>query len=588
MSISEEKLKAMRHSAAHMVNAAVAELYPGTKMAIGPTVEDGFYQDFELPEGVTISNKDLSKIQKKMKKIISGGYDFVGKEVTPEEAREAFVGQPYKLEMIGELEQSGEQITLYRSGPLLDLCRGGHVENTGQIPLDGLKLHTVAGAYWRGDENKPMLTRIYGYLFESREKLDAHLKMLEEAKKRDHRKLGEELDLFVFSDLVGPGLPLWTPKGGLLRKLLDDYVQQLRAERGYAQVEIPHITKKDLYERSGHWDKFADELFRVTTREGHEFALKPMNCPHHTQIFGRRPHSYREMPQRYSNTTMIYRDEQTGELHGLSRVRSITQDDAHVFCRSSQIKEEALKIWDIIDAFYAACGFEKLRVRLSTHDSDNMSAYKGDEAMWDAATEGLREVIRARGVGDFVEAPGEAAFYGPKIDFIGQDAVGRQWQLATIQLDMSMPESFDLTCINEAGEKERVVMIHAAIMGAIERFLSILIEHNAGNFPLWLSPVQILLAPVADRHLEFCDKLASELAAQGLRVEVDRSGDTVGKKTRRAIKQRVPYLLVIGDREMESGELHVRKRASEDVVAVDKAQFIEQTLNIIASKSVGL
>ncbi|PIW37342.1 MAG: threonine--tRNA ligase [Candidatus Kerfeldbacteria bacterium CG15_BIG_FIL_POST_REV_8_21_14_020_45_12] len=583
---NEDQLKALRHSYAHLLAAAVRTLWPEAQNAIGPAIESGFYQDFDMGD-VKLSQDDLKRIEKTMRNIVRKWSDFRVWTVSPDEARTAMSWNKYKLEIIDDLASEGNEITLNDPGDFVDLCKGGHIENPAEKMLN-FKLLSVAGAYWRGDSEKAMLTRIYGTAFFTEDELNAYLQMLEEAKKRDHRKLGEELDLFVFSDLVGPGLPLWAPKGALLRRLLNDYVQELREERGYTQVEIPHITKKDLYERSGHWEKFSDELFRIHTREGHEFALKPMNCPHHTQIFDRRPHSYREMPQRYSNTTMIYRDEQTGELHGLARVRSITQDDAHVFCRASQIEDEALRIWDIIDAFYAACGFEALRIRLSMHDPENMNAYKGDADMWERAIDGLRKVIAARGVTDFVEAPGEAAFYGPKIDFIGKDAVGREWQLATIQLDMSMPESFDLTCTNESGEKERIVMIHAAIMGAIERFLSILIEHHAGNFPLWLAPVQVMLAPVSDSHEAHCETLATDFAAMGLRVEVDRSGDTVGKKTRRAVKQRTPYLLVVGDKEMSSDKLHIRTRGSEEVMEVDKQEFIERISALDHSKSTEL
>jgi threonyl-tRNA synthetase len=396
-------------------------------------------------------------------------------------------------------------VSVYKTGEFVDLCRGPHVASLKEI--GAFKLMSLAGAYWRGNEANAQMQRIYGLCFESEEALSAHLKMLEEAKKRDHRKLGKELDLFTFSELVGAGLPLFTPRGGHLRHKLDEFVWSLRKVRGYDRVEIPHITKKELYETSGHWQKFADQLLKVETREDHVFVMKPMNCPHHTQIYARKRWSYRDLPQRYANTTMVYRDEQTGELQGLSRVRSITQDDAHVFCRQSQAKEEAFKVWDIIQEFYGEFGFE-LKLRLSIHDASNMAAYKGDLASWEATVAEFESWLKEKGA-DYYIAPGEAAFYGPKIDFIAKDSIGREWQVATIQVDKNMPESFDLFCINESGEEERIVMIHAAIMGSIERFLSILIEHVGGAFPFWLAPEQIRLIPVGGDHVAFAQKLSA-------------------------------------------------------------------------------
>ena len=406
---------------------------------------------------------------------------------------------------------------------------------------------------------------------------------MEEAKKRDHRKLGKELYLFTFSDLVGAGLPLWTPKGTLLRNTMDDFVWSLRKARGYVKVTIPHITKKELYETSGHWQKFKDDLFHVQSREGHEFAMKPMNCPHHTQIYSRMAHSYRNLPQRYAETTMCYRDEQTGELYGLSRLRSFTQDDAHVFCRRSQVKEEFLKIWDIIDTFYLAVGFGPLNVRLSLHDPKKLENYLGTPDMWQFAEGQIRELAKERGV-DFFEAPGEAAFYGPKIDFMAKDSIGRQWQVATIQLDINQPERFDLTCVNEQGEKERIVMVHAAIMGSIERFLSILIEHHAGAFPVWLAPVQVELAPVSSKHAEGAWKVAGELEVQGVRVAVDDADETIGKKVRKAVGQKIPYIVVVGDRELEGGEWTIRVRGQEEQLKMSQAEFISKLLQEIKDK----
>ena len=380
----------------------------------------------------------------------------------------------------------------------------------------------------------------------------------QEINEQGHKKLGRELDLFVFSDLVGSGLPLWTPKGTLLRNLLDDYVWKLREACGYEKVEIPHITKKDLYEKSGHWDKFKDDLFRVTTREGHEFALKPMNCPHHIQIFARKPFSYRQMPQRYANSTMCYRDEQTGELNGLSRVRAFTQDDAHVFCREAQVKDEFLKIWDIVQEFYSAFGFA-LKIRLSFHDPAQPEKYLGDKKVWASAEKILREIAGGKSAETF-EGVGEAAFYGPKLDFMAKDSLGREWQVATIQLDLNLPERFDLTCVNEKGEKERIVMIHAAIMGSIERFLSIIIEHFEGAFPTWLSPVQVKILPISDKHAVYAKKVRALLKEAGIRVEMDDANETLGKKVRNARGEKVPYWLVVGDAEEAAETVSVESR----------------------------
>jgi threonyl-tRNA synthetase len=506
-----------------------------------------------------------------------------GVEVGEKDARDRFAGNAYKLEIIDGIVAEGQPITLYTAGSFTDLCRGGHSEHPEHdIKKDSFALSRIAGAYWRGDETKPMLTRLYGLAFDTKEELDAYLVQQEEAKARDHKKLGPELDLFVFSDLVGPGLPLFTPKGTLVRNLLDDFVQELRAPRGYEKVEIPHITKKALYETSGHWDKFKDELFRITTREGHEFAMKPMNCPHHTQIYARKQWSYRQLPQRYSNTTACYRDEQTGELSGLSRVRAFWQDDAHVFCRMSQVKEEALKVWDIIHSFYGAFGFD-LTVRLSTHDPEHMENYLGSLENWETSVGMLRDLVAEKGV-EAIDGTGEAAFYGPKIDFISKDSIGRSWQVATIQLDMQQPERFDLTCINEQGQKERIVMIHAAIMGSIERFLSLLIEDTAGNFPVWLSPIQARVIPVSDKQSEYAQKVAADLQAAGVRVDVDDDNDSLGKRIRNAKAEKIPYLLVVGDKEIEEGAVSVESR-EEKVGSMKTTEFEEKITKEITEKT---
>ncbi len=582
--MDKEYLDKLRHSAAHLLAAAVLELYPDAKLAIGPSIENGFYYDVDFGD-VKVNEEDLSKIEEKMYELVKRWKSFERIEITKEEALKTFKENPYKEELIEEFSSKGENLTIYKSGEFQDLCRGGHVDNPNE-ELKYFKLLNLAGAYWRGDEKNTMLTRIYGTAFPSKVELDNYLNQLEEAKKRDHKILGKKHDLFTFSELVGGGLPLWTPKGTLLRNLLNDFVWNLRKAKGYQKVEIPHITKKDLYETSGHWDKFADELFKIDTREGHEFAMKPMNCPHHTQIFARKPHTYKEMPQRYANTTMVYRDEQTGELSGLSRVRAITQDDAHVFCRKNQSREEIEKIWDIIDEFYAAAGFE-LYVRLSLRDPDHPEKYLGDKNDWEFAENELREVASKRGIG-IIEAVGEAAFYAPKLDFMGKDSLGREWQLATIQLDVNMPGRFGLYCINEKGEKEDIFMIHAAIMGAIERYMSILIEHFAGAFPVWLSPVQVKILPITDRNHDYAQKLADKLEEHDIRYEVDEESETLGNKIRKTQEEKVPYMLIVGDKEESKGKVAVRLRTGEDIGQTDITEFISRLQEKVKSKALDL
>ncbi len=561
-----ESLEKKRHTLAHLLAAAIRTDFPHAKPTIGPAIDNGFYYDFDFSGGAVPTDADLPRIEKKMRALLPQWKSFSHAVVTGEEASQLFSDNQYKKELIAELSEKGETITLYTVGEnaaqFTDLCRGGHCENpANDISPDSFTLSLVAGAYWRGDEKNPMLTRIYGLAFDSKDELDAYVTQIEEAKKRDHKKLGVELDLFSFSPLVGPGLPLWSPKGTLMRHLLDEYVWRLREKAGYMRVEIPHITKKELYITSGHWDKFKDELFRITTREGHEFAMKPMNCPHHTQIYARKMWSYRELPQRYANSTTCYRDEQSGELSGLSRVRAFTQDDAHVFCRMTQAREEFLKIWDIVHTFYGAFGF-KLRVRISKHDPQNPESYLGDKEQWTLAETILEDIAKEKGADSFVGI-GEAAFYGPKLDFMAKDALGREWQVATIQLDMNMPERFDLTCINEKGEKERVVMIHAAIMGSIERFMSILIEHTGGNFPIWLSPEQIRIIPVAEAHKEYATHVYNSLIDIGVRAGLDTSGESLGKRIRAAKTEKLPYFIVIGDKEVAAKNVTLETRNGE-------------------------
>ncbi len=590
LSTDAQDLFRLRHTAEQVLSQAVKPLYPQIQLAMGPATEDGFYFDFDAtPEGhepVKISEADFKAIEKQMQRLINKDLPMIQQEISVSEARELFADNSYKLEWIDLIEERGEAVSIFWTGEpggkdsMVDLCSGPHAASTGAIAA--FKLLSVAGAYWHGDEKNKMLTRIYGTAFASKDALKDYLHLREEAKRRDHKILGPKLDLFTFSEKVGSGLPLWTPKGTLLRNLLDEFVQDLRAEKGYRKVEIPHITKKDLFETSGHWHKFKDELFKITTREGHLFAMKPMNCPFHAQIFDRFPHSYREMPQRYSNSTMVYRDEQSGELSGLSRVRCITQDDAHVFCRESQVEAESYAIWDIIETFYKGTGFGTLKLRLSLHDPDQMDKYLGDEESWLKAEEQLRQLLNKRKA-DFFEATGEAAFYGPKIDFMSYDSLGREWQVATIQIDRNMPERFDLSCINEKSEKERVVMIHAAIMGSIERFLSILIEHYGGAFPVWLAPIQAVLIPISEDQDDYAQTVSERLSQEGIRTEIWGHG-SMQRNIRHAEQQKIPYMLVLGEKEAQSESVAVRQRGQEDRGVMKLDEYVTLIQNEISSK----
>ncbi len=560
-----------RHTLAHLLAKTVADLYPHAKLTLGPAIEHGFYYDIDFSDGDAPGDEDLKQIQKGMKKQLSQWTSFEHKEVSAEEARTIFKDNPFKLELIDEIEAKEEPITLYTAGAgtkaeFTDLCRGGHSDNPAEeIAADSFKLDKIAGAYWRGDEQNPMLTRIYGLAFDTKDELDTYLEQLEAAKKRDHRKLGKELGLFSFSELVGPGLPLWSPKGTVLRQEIDRFVQELRHEKGYEHVTIPHLAKKSLYETSGHWNKYSEDLFKVRAKEGDdhdEYVLKPMNCPHHTQIFDAEPRSYKELPQRYAETTMVYRAEQSGELSGLTRVLSITQDDAHVFCRESQLREEIEAIWDIVNDFYGKFDFE-LKVRLSFHDPEESEKYLGDPSVWQETEAMMQQIAKDRGAEYFVGI-GEASFYAPKLDFMANDSIGRTHQVATIQLDRLMPERFDLTCINEQGEKERVVMIHAAIAGSLERFTAVLIEHLGGNFPLRFAPVQLAVIPVADAHHEYAAVVVDELQTAGYRVELYDENESMGKKIRQAKQAKLPFFIVVGDKEVQDQTVTLESRDSDE------------------------
>ena len=570
----EQKLEYKRHTLAHLLAAAVLQEYPHAKLTLGPAVDNGFYYDIDFSAGEAPGDENLKSIQKNMRKMLSAWTSFDHREVSPDEARELFKNNEFKTELINEIAEKGETITLYTAGAgtkaeFTDLCRGGHSENPAEeIAADAFKLDKIAGAYWRGDEKNPMLTRIYGLAFDTKEELETYETQMEEARKRDHRKLGKELDLFTFSELVGAGLPLFTPKGTLMRDLIVEKIMHIQAKYGYTKVTIPHITKSDLYKTSGHWDKFADDLFHVKGKSDAEFVMKPMNCPHHTQIFDSRPRSYKELPIRYAETTMVYRDEQAGELIGLGRVRSITQDDGHVFCTPEQIEQEVTSIVRVIQEFYSSLGMYnegQFWVSLSARDPQDPDGYLGDPAIWDHAESTLAKIADELSL-PYKKVEGEAAFYGPKLDFMFKDAIGRERQLATAQLDFVMPERFKLSYTDNEGNKQTPVMIHRAIAGSLERFMAIMIEHFAGNFPLWLSPVQLSVIPVSDAHNEYALKVFESLKAVGLRAELDDSKDSMGKKIRNAKQAKLPYFIVIGDKEVAEKTVTLESRDGDSKV----------------------
>lgn len=569
-------LDSMRHTLSHVLAAAVLELYPDAKFGIGPSVDDGFYYDIDF--GTTkVTDTDLTKIEQKMHAIVAKNLPMTKRTSTKSDALDWARDhkQDYKIELIEELPE-GEEISFYDLGDVFtDLCKGPHVENTNDV--GAFKLTRIAGAYWRGDEKREMLTRIYGVAFLTQEELEAYLKRQEEAKERDHRKLGKELDLFCFSDLVGAGLPLFTPRGTELRELMANYSLSLRGKEGFKKVWTPHITKTDLYKKSGHYAKFGDELFMVHSQvNGEEFAMKPMNCPHHAQIFASRPRTYKEMPVRYMEATTDYRDEKTGELGGISRVRSLTQDDSHVFCMNSQIKDEVKRLVAIVKELYTTMGMQKLRARLSYRSDEDK--YLGDKKLWEMAQKQIKQAAIDNGL-DFYEQEGEAAFYGPKIDFMAEDALGREHQLATIQLDFVQPERFGLEFVNAKGEKERPVMIHHATLGSIERFLSVFIEHTGGWFPFWCAPEQVRILTVNDKVGDYVAKitdvldgivLEKPLKYNELRYTVDDSADSLGKKIKRATDMKIPVALIVGTKDAEAGEVSVRLRDKEEKVKLTK------------------
>jgi len=580
-----------RHSLAHIMAQAVKSLYPEVKLAIGPDIENGFYYDFDFGE-VKFEESALKDIEKKMKNIIKQNQKFEHSTMPVDEAIELLEskGEVYKAEMARDLKEKGEtEIGFYRNMTqqgaevFVDMCRGPHVEKTIEIDENTFKLDKIAGAYWKGSEKNKMLTRVYALAFETREELETHLKMLEEAKKRDHRILGKKLKLFTISELVGAGLPLMQPKGMIIRKAIEDYLWEMHAEKEYLRVWTPHIAKETLYECSGHAAKFGDELFRVQGKD-EAFIMKPMNCPHHMQIFADNQFSYRDMPIRYFEPATVYRDEKTGQLSGLTRVRSITQDDGHLFCRVSQIKDEVTTIVSIIKQFYTTMGMmEGYWVSLSVR-GDDKSKYLGTDEAWNTAENALEDAAKANGL-NYKRIEGEAAFYGPKLDFMFKDAIGRQWQLATIQCDFNLPERFNLSYVNEQGEKERPVVIHRAIAGSLERFMGIMIEHFAGTFPLWLAPVQTVVVPISENFAEYAREVQASLKKAGIRSELDDSNDGLNKKVRNAETSHINYILVVGEKEMLEKSVAVRNYKTKEQSEVKLVDFIENIREEIETRS---
>ena len=578
----ESELYKIRHSVAHIMAQAVMEMFPGeARIAIGPPVEDGFYYDFELPRSLT--QDDLAAIETRMRAIIAGRHPFVRREVSADQAKDEFRSQPYKLELIEGLEKGGHDeygnplsekpaISFYTHDTFTDLCRGPHVADTGQINPAAIKLMNIAGAYWRGDASRPQLQRVYGTAWKTAEELEQYLWKLEEAKKRDHRKLGKELGLFYFSDDVGPGLPLFTPKGEMLRHIMESYVREAQTRYGYQHVWTGHLVKEDLYHRSGHYDNYKDAMFPPMEDEGVKFRLKPMNCPSHMTLYKEMGmHSYRDLPMRFSEFATLYRYEKTGELSGLTRVRALTQDDCHTFCRPDQIQQEFGLSLRLIQEVLARYEFTDYHVRLSLRGEQGK--FVADDEKWDRATQALKAALDANGV-EYETAVGEAAFYGPKADFMARDVLGREWQLSTIQVDFIQPARLGCEYKGEDGQMHTPVVLHRAVTGTTERFMGVIIEHFAGAFPLWLAPVQATIIPVADRHLEYARQVADKLRAEGLRVEVDERGERMQAKIRDAQLQKVPYMLVVGDKEAAAGAVSVRKRSGEDLKSKSVAEFL--------------
>jgi len=561
------------HSSAHLMAEALELLYPGVKFGIGPDIENGFYYDVDMGDH-EINLEDLKKIEKKMIELAKQRQKFTRTPVSKQDALDYFTkkGDEYKIELISEL-QDGE-ITFYQTGEFVDLCRGPHLPDTKQIKA--IKLLNIAGAYWRGDESRKMMTRIYGITFPQKAELKEYLEMLEEAKKRDHRKLGTELELFMFSEKVGAGLPIWLPKGAALRSRLENFLKEEQLKRGYQSVITPHLGKKELYETSGHYAKYGQDSFQPinTPKEGEEFLLKPMNCPHHCEIFNNKPHSYRELPIRIAEFGTVYRYEQSGELHGLTRVRGFTQDDAHIFCTPDQLKAEFLNVLELTELVIDKLGFDSYTAQISLRDPENKEKYIGSDENWDKAERAIIEATQEAGL-KTVTAIGEAAFYGPKLDFMIKDALGRSWQLGTIQVDYNLPDRFELQYVGSDNQTHRPVMIHRAPFGSMERFVAVLIEHTGGKFPLWLTPDQFAILPISDQYNPFAEEKLKQMELGGLRGFIDDRTESIGRKIRDTELKKVPYMLILGEKEMESGMVSVRKQGEGDIGSMTVDEFIK-------------
>lgn len=594
--MDNDPLRPLRHSAAHIMAEAVLDLFPGTKFGIGPAIENGFYYDFELPRPVT--PEDFPALEERMREIIRGKFNFEHSTQTVAQARASFRDQPFKLELIeliakGELGLHGEEhakptdtVSIYQHDTFMDLCAGPHVHNTAEVPADAFKLLSIAGAYWRGSEKNPQLTRIYGTAWQTKQELDEYLWKLEEAKKRDHRKLGKELELFYFSDDIGPGLPLFAPKGEIVRYLMETYVREAQTRYGYQHVWTGHMVKEELYKKSGHYDNYRDSMFPPMVDDDITLRLKPMNCPSHMTLYNEMGlHSYRELPLRFAEFATLYRYEKRGELSGLARVRALTQDDCHVFCTEEQIESEFTRALNLIREVLNTYQFTAYQIRLSLRDE--AGKYVQDDEKWTKATAALKKALDDNHVEYFV-AEGEAAFYGPKADFIAHDALGRSWQLSTIQVDFIQPARLGCEYIAEDGSTKTPVLIHRAVTGATERFLAVLIEHLAGAFPLWLAPVQAKIIPIADRHNEYARAVEKQLQAQGFRVQVDARSERMNAKIRDAQLMKIPYMLVVGDKEADAGAVSVRLRTGEDLKAMPLEQFIGMAKKLADEKSMEL
>ena len=576
----EDGKRTFWHTSAHLLATALQELYPGIKFGIGPSIENGFYYDIDFGK-YEVSSEDFPKIEKKMQELVSAKTPITRRDVTKAEALEFFGkrNEIYKLELIEGLEDG--TISFYESGDFTDLCRGPHLVDFS--PIKAVKLINLAGAYWRGDEHRPQLTRVYAVSFPKKKELDDYLTFLEEAKKRDHRKIGKDLGLFMFSETVGKGLPIWLPKGTELRLRLQDFLTKIQRRYGYQQVMTPHIGAKMLYETSGHWQHYGEDSFRpiTTPEDGEVYLLKPMNCPHHCMIYKNEPRSYKDLPLRYAEFGTVYRYEQSGELHGLTRVRSFTQDDAHIFCRPDQVKEEFIKVMEIIEIIFKALSFEQFEAQISLRDPNNTTKYVGSDENWAKAEQAIVEACEEKNLKARVEL-GEAAFYGPKLDFMVKDAIGRRWQLGTIQVDYNLPERFDLEYIGSDGQKHRPVMIHRAPFGSMERFCAVLIEHTGGKFPLWLTPEQFIILPVSEKYIDNAKEMKSRLEMMGLRGTIDTRDEKIGRKIRDAELNKFPFMLILGEKEVNEGTLSVRRQGAGDMGAMTPKAFahiIENEIN---------